>query len=90
VFIVLQTHVCIPSTQEFLMKLTARTLSQVTVAMTLVVLGSYASVSPAQTKVADGVLVGPNGMTLYSFDKDVADSGKSMCNGAPAPPIGRP
>lgn len=63
------------------MKLTARTLSQVTVAMTLVILGSYASVSSAQTKVADGVLVGPNGMTLYTFDKDVADSGKSMCNG---------
>ena len=47
--------------------------------MTLVVLGSYASLSAAQPKVADGVLVGPNGMTLYTFDKDVADSGKSVC-----------
>lgn len=34
---------------------------------------------PAQ--VADGVLVGPSGMTLYVFDKDVANSGKSVCNG---------
>jgi predicted lipoprotein with Yx(FWY)xxD motif len=35
--------------------------------------------SPA--KVADGVLVGPNGMTLYTFDKDTTGSGKSVCNG---------
>ena len=28
-----------------------------------------------------GVLTGPNGMTLYTFDKDAAGSGKSMCNG---------
>lgn len=41
---------------------------------------SYAAGSmPA--KVADGVLVGPNGMTLYVFDKDAAGSGKSVCNG---------
>ena len=32
-------------------------------------------------KVADGVLVGANGMTLYVFDKDEANSGKSACNG---------
>lgn len=35
----------------------------------------------APVKVTDGVLVGPNGMTLYVFDKDVAGSGKSVCNG---------
>ena len=63
------------------MKLTARTLSHIAATLALVVLGSYATLSAAQTKVADGVLVGPNGMTLYTFDKDVADSGKSMCNG---------
>ncbi len=28
-------------------------------------------------RVADGILVGPNGMTLYVFDKD--SGGKSMC-----------
>ena len=40
---------------------------------------SMAQSSPA--KVADGVLVGPNGMTLYVFDRDTANSGKSACNG---------
>ena len=38
-----------------------------------------ASASPAKT--ADGVLVGPNQMTLYTFDRDMAGSGKSACNG---------
>ena len=40
---------------------------------------SMTGTSPA--KMADGVLVGPNGMTLYTFDRDVAASGKSVCNG---------
>lgn len=31
--------------------------------------------------VRDGVLVGPNQMTLYVFDKDAVGGGKSMCNG---------
>jgi len=35
----------------------------------------------APAKATDGVLVGANGMTLYTFDKDVAGSGKSVCNG---------
>ena len=35
--------------------------------------------SPART--ADGALTGPNGMTLYTFDRDAAGSGKSVCNG---------
>lgn len=34
---------------------------------------------PAQ--VHKGMLVGPDEMTLYVFDKDVASSGKSACNG---------
>ena len=29
----------------------------------------------------NGVLAGPNQMTLYVFDKDAAGSGKSVCNG---------
>ena len=36
--------------------------------------------APATT--ADGALVGPNGMTLYMFDRDAAGSGKSACSGA--------
>ena len=49
--------------------------------LTFVLLGGCASMYAAPAKVADGVLVGPNGMTLYTFDKDVAGSGKSVCNG---------
>lgn len=44
--------------------------------------------SPATS--ADGALVGPNGMTLYTFYRDAAGSGKSVCNGACAtlwPPL---
>jgi predicted lipoprotein with Yx(FWY)xxD motif len=33
------------------------------------------------TKVSDGILVGSNNMTLYTFGKDTAGSGKSACNG---------
>jgi predicted lipoprotein with Yx(FWY)xxD motif len=35
----------------------------------------------AQPKPTDGALVGATGMTLYTFDKDTAGSGKSACNG---------
>jgi len=40
-----------------------------------------ASMAAGPAKVADGVLTGPNGMTLYTFDRDAAGSGKSVCNG---------
>ena len=33
------------------------------------------------TKVNDGMLVGSNNMTLYTYSKDMAGSGKSVCNG---------
>ncbi|WP_372656626.1 hypothetical protein [Hydrogenophaga sp.] len=42
------------------------------------------------TQVVDGLLATPSGMTLYVFDKDVAGSGKSVCNGGCAtnwPPL---
>ena len=32
-------------------------------------------------KLVNGALVDVRGMTLYTFDKDVAGSGKSACNG---------
>jgi predicted lipoprotein with Yx(FWY)xxD motif len=35
----------------------------------------------APTKTMDGVLTNGASMTLYTFDKDVAASGKSVCNG---------
>lgn len=47
-----------------------------------VLLAACASMmTPAPARVADGVLVGPNGMTLYTFDRDPAGAGKSACNG---------
>lgn len=41
--------------------------------------GTYGGGAPAH--MDGGKLVGSNGMTLYNFDKDVANSGKSVCNG---------
>jgi len=49
--------------------------------LSAVLLGACASMAGAPVKVSDGVLTGPNGMTLYTYDKDAAGSGKSVCNG---------
>ncbi len=48
---------------------------------TLLLGSAFALPAFAQPKPADGALVGPNGMTLYTFDKDTAGNGKSVCNG---------
>jgi predicted lipoprotein with Yx(FWY)xxD motif len=50
-------------------------------AFTALALAGCASTATSPAKVQDGVLAGPNGMTLYTFDKDMAGSGKSACNG---------
>lgn len=42
-------------------------------------LSGTSSSTPA--KVQAGMLTNAAGMTLYVFDKDTADSGKSVCNG---------
>ena len=55
------------------MKMTRIALAAFTAAVAL----SAFAAPPA--KIADGVLTGTNGMTLYTFDKDSA--GKSACNG---------
>jgi len=39
------------------------------------------SVGAPPTKLVDGVMTNSAGMTLYTFDKDAAGSGKSTCNG---------
>jgi len=53
-----------------------------TLVLSASLLGACASMADmAPAKAADGVLTGPNGMTLYTFDKDTAGSGKSVCNG---------
>jgi predicted lipoprotein with Yx(FWY)xxD motif len=36
--------------------------------------------TPGPTRTADGVLTDSRGMTLYTFDKDAANSGRSVCN----------
>ena len=49
---------------------------------------SILAATPAM--VSNGMLTDSGGMTLYIFDKDVADSGKSVCNGSCAtnwPPL---
>jgi predicted lipoprotein with Yx(FWY)xxD motif len=49
--------------------------------LALAALTACAALSAAPAKESYGLLVGPNGMTLYTFDKDMAGSGKSACNG---------
>jgi predicted lipoprotein with Yx(FWY)xxD motif len=50
--------------------------------LTAALLGGCASMTDtAPAKKADGVLTGPNGMTLYTFDPDPQGDGKSVCNG---------
>ena len=44
------------------------------------VLSACASMSPAPARVSNGVYVNDAGMTLYTFDKDPAGTGKSVCN----------
>ncbi|MDP2881451.1 MAG: hypothetical protein Q8N89_07710 [Azonexus sp.] len=48
---------------------------------TLAACSGYGTRAAAPAMVSDGMLTGSNGMTLYTFDKDAAGSGKSMCNG---------
>lgn len=58
----------------------ARLASSAALAMLLCACASM-SAPPEPARVADGVLVNAAGMTLYTFDRDAAGSGKSVCNG---------
>lgn len=40
-----------------------------------------AACASAPARMEGGALVGATGMTLYTFDRDAAGSGKSVCNG---------
>ena len=54
------------------------------------VLSACAGLTYAPVKYSEGIMTNSAGMTLYTFDKDVAGSGKSVCNGACAtnwPPL---
>ena len=63
------------------------------IAAALAVFATVAVAADPPAKVTAGVFVSPKGMTLYTFDKDVAGSGKSACNGQCAfnwPPLAAP
>ena len=51
------------------------------VSATLAACSSYETRTAAPAMVSAGMLTGAKGMTLYTFDKDAAGSGKSLCNG---------
>ena len=48
-------------------------------ALALILSAQAMAAAPVQT--SNGILTGNNGMSLYTFDKDMAGSGKSVCNG---------
>ena len=52
-----------------------------TLALAVAALGVTAVHAEPAAKMAGGMLVNTSGMTLYTFDKDMAGSGKSTCNG---------
>ena len=51
-------------------------LTTLSLALVLTACSGYAPV-----KYTDGIMTNAAGMTLYTFDKDVAGAGKSVCNG---------
>lgn len=56
----------------------------------VLVFAAAAALAQPGLKKADGVLVDAAGMTVYTFDKDTAGSGKSACNAGCAtmwPPV---
>ena len=58
-----------------------RPLSATLVLAAALVAGCASLAAESPTAAAGGVLTGKNGMTLYTFDRDAAGSGKSVCNG---------
>ena len=50
-------------------------------AIPMVLAASCAMMAPEPAPARPDVLTDARGMTLYTFDRDVAGSGKSMCNG---------
>jgi predicted lipoprotein with Yx(FWY)xxD motif len=58
-------------------------MKAVAAAILTAALGACANMggSPTGAKFDGGTLVNSTGMTLYTFDKDAAGSGKSTCNG---------
>ncbi len=68
--------------------MTSRLLATLVFSVGAMLAGAAHAAVPVKT--ANGMLVDVNGMTLYTFDKDTAGSGKSTCNGPCAtlwPPV---
>ena len=61
----------------------SKAFAAVAVVGMLVVAGCATMGPSAPVKYAGGVMVNAAGMTLYTFDKDPAGAGKSVCNGPP-------
>jgi predicted lipoprotein with Yx(FWY)xxD motif len=60
------------------------------IAAVLALFAVAASAAGAPAALTHGVLATPSGATVYTFDKDTANSGKSACNGPCAqawPPV---
>lgn len=67
-----------------------KAIHPVCAALAAALLLSSGSALAQSLKKTDGVLVDASGMTVYTFDKDKAGSGKSACNGPCAtmwPPV---
>jgi predicted lipoprotein with Yx(FWY)xxD motif len=76
VFARMQAHAC--SSKDKTMARFKTIMTSLTLAFAL---AACAEMSYAPVKYTSGLMTGTNGMTLYTFDKDVAGSGKSACNG---------
>ena len=72
------------------MKMHSLALAVLATTSLLACTSSYSATAGEPAMMSKGVLTDSKGMTLYIFDKDVADSGKSVCNDACAdnwPPL---
>ena len=56
-------------------------IASIALAAAASILAACATTPPAPARTVDGMLVNGAGMTLYTFDRDVGGSGKSVCNG---------
>ena len=63
------------------MKLLSKLGASTVLAAALLAAGCASMMEKSPAMMTGGMLVGPNGMTLYTFDRDAAGSGKSVCNG---------
>ena len=55
--------------------------TSIALALVAAIAAASATPMPPPAQTVDGMLVNAKGMTLYTFDKDVGGSGKSVCNG---------